>query len=646
MVRIKKWPWILLASVLSIALWTFISINTHIFVSDDKFDYFMYYTSYVLSVGVWVLTALEFKMSEKVFKVVSSAVFVLAPFFCMQIAMVLSREAEYSFGIYFINALFYISIMALLFAATRSMRWSAIVTVILAFAFNLSSYIVNILRGTPLIPGDFLAVGTAAQVAENYTFKMEYPIVVATVIASLAVAMAAKFSFKLKFKYKNIIVPVSGVLTAAVFFGSLAFVDYSYVDMDVFDQYHANNTHGTIYSFYINVRKMMLKRPEGYTEEEVLKLLSASETEEQEIKKKPNIIVIMNESFADLKVIGDFKTNEDYMPFFKSLSKNTVKGELLVSPFGGYTCNTEFEFLTGLSMGLLPPGTTPYLQYASKPFSFALPAHLSELGYKTAAIHPYLGRCWNRNKVYDLLGFDEFVSLDNGFDEFVTEDNWEYVRNYISDRTSYRAVINMLNDKKQDERMFIFNVTMQNHGGYTYESADFPTITISDMEGHYKETEQYLSLIKESDNALRELAEYLKSYSEPTMVVFFGDHQPAVEQEFFEELYGKPLSKLSHEELQQRYKVPFLIWTNYDIPSETDVHSSVNYLSDILLDTAGLPKTEVGNFTSSIRAEIPQINVMGHYDAGGVWNRNEAAASEQIKNYAKVEYYMLTRKDR
>lgn len=645
MVSIKKWYWIVLGSVFAIALWTFISVNTHIFISDDGFDYFLYYTSYILAVGVWVLTAVEFKLSDKVFKGISIAVFALAPFFCMQIAMVLSGEAEYSFGIYFVNLMFYVSIMAVALAISRSMRFSAIFTVVLGFAFNLTSYIVNILRGTPLIPSDFLAMGTAAQVAENYKFEMQYPIVVATVITALVIAMIAKFSFKPEFRFKNIILPSGGAAVALVFFITLSCIDYSYVDMDVFDQYHANNTHGTVYSFYINVRKMMLSRPEGYSDDNAKNILSASKVQ-KEAEEKPNIIVIMNESLADLNVIGNFKTNEDYMPFIRSLKKNTIKGELLVSPFGGYTCNTEFEFLTGLSMGLLPPGSTPYLQYVSKPFSFALPAHLSELGYKTAAIHPYLGRCWNRNKVYDLIGFDEFVSLDNGLDKYVDENDWEYVRNYISDRTSYRAVLNMLENKKQNDRMFIFNVTMQNHGGYTYESAEFPTITISDMQGQYKETEQYLSLVKESDNAFRELAEYLKSYAEPTIVLMFGDHQPAIEQEFFEELYGKSLSKLSLEELQKRYKVPFIVWANYDIPSDNDVRTSTNYLSDILLDAANLPKSEVGDFISSIRAEIPQINAMGHYDSNGIWNRNDTSNSEELMDYAQIEYYMLTNKDK
>lgn len=186
---------------------------------------------------------------------------------------------------------------------------------------------------------------------------------------------------------------------------------------------------------------MILHKPDGYNEEEAKSLLAANKNEETaETQDNPNIIVIMNESFADLKTVGDFETNEDYMPFVNDMSKNTIKGQLLVSPFGGYTCNTEFEFLTGLSMGLLPNGSTPYLQYASKPYDFALPSYLSEKGYKTVALHPYLGRCWNRQKIYDLMGFDEFISIDN-FDKLIPEDEWEYIRYYISDRTSYKGII-------------------------------------------------------------------------------------------------------------------------------------------------------------------------------------------------------------
>lgn len=643
MIKFKKWPWILVGTVAALALWTFISVNTALFSNDGTFDYSQYYTSYVLVIGIWGLITVDFTISDKLQKVIAVCIYALTPFICMQMAMILSGAAEYSFKIYFANIMFYYAILALMTAITRSIRWSSILTVLIAFTFNIASFVVNIFRGTPLIPGDFLAIGTAVQVVENYTFEMRYPIIAATVIAVFAIALASRFFVKISFKRSKIIIPAAGLSFVLVFFSILGCIDYTESDMDVFDQYHANNTHGTLYSFYINVRKMMLDKPEGY-DEETAKALLKNDVNETMPEEKPNIIVIMNESFSDLSAVGDFSTNIEYMPFINDLERNTVKGELLVSPFGGYTCNTEFEFLTGLSMGLLPNGSTPYLQYASKKYPTSLPEYLSENGYRTVAFHPYLARCWNRQKVYGLMGFDEFISQEN-MSQYISEDEWEYIRYYISDRTSYNLIMKKLEEKEPEERLFLFNVTMQNHGGYQYEGSEFPTVTISDMNGYYKETEQYLSLIRESDKAFKELVENVRNFDEPTIILMFGDHQPAVEQEFYEELYGKKLDTLSVEELQRRYKVPFVIWANYDIESKTDVATSTNYLSNILLDTAGIPKSNFGNFTQKVSEEIPRINGMGYFDNDGMWHTNDTDNNEILRDYDYLEYYMMTYKE-
>lgn len=392
---------------------------------------------------------------------------------------------------------------------------------------------------------------------------------------------------------------------------------------------------------------MMLNKPDNYQEETADRLLKTEETDNNvsDLQTMPNVIAIMNESFADLRVVGDFKTEEEYMPFIKNLEENTVKGNLLVSPFGGNTCNTEFEFLTGLSMGMLPSGSTPYLQYVTKKYPLSLPAHMSDLGYSTVAVHPYYGRCWNRQKVYSLFGFDNFITMEN-LNDYVDENEWEYVRNYLSDDTSYKAIISQLESKQDEDRLFVFNVTIQNHGGYNYEETTFEGVKITNLNGTYTEAEQYLALIKKSDEAFESLINYLKNYEEPTIVVMFGDHQPAVEEEFFEELYGTQLSKVDIEDLQTRYTIPFVMWANYDIESRSDVHTSPNYLSNLLLDTAGIPKNELGMFTEGISETIPQINFMGHYDSNGVWSSNDLNESQELKDYKDVEYYLLTRKER
>ncbi len=647
MIKLAKIPRVIFASVLALAMWTFISVNTSTFVAEDEFDYFQYILSYVISVGAWAVIAFDFNIMPRFKRGIGIGLFALTPFFCMHISMILSGSAEFLMNIYFINVLFYFAVLVLFFALTQSMKWSAVITLLLSYVFNLASFVVNLLRGTPLIPSDFLAIQTAANVAENYTFTMQYQIVVVTVLTAFLTALLCVFGYKLPLTTwkRRLTAALSGLAVFLVFYIPVLNTDFSAVSMDYFDQYHANNTHGTLYSFYVNLRRMKLEKPEGYSQEETQKAIESVPADTAPIPTdKPNIIVIMNESFADLSVLGDLRTNEDFMPYYRSLEKNTIKGELLVSPFGGYTCNTEFEFLTGLSMGLLPRGSAPYLQYIrhDQPTSFA--SYMKTLGYKSVAVHPYFARCWNREKVYKYFGFDNFVSIEN-MGEYENANQFEYIRNYMSDRTSYSAVITQLEEKDDDERMFVFNVTMQNHGGYTYNNPGLDEhITIENLEGDYPEAEQYLSLIRESDKELEELLYYFENWDEPVIITMFGDHQPAVEQDFYEELMGGPISGMSGEKLQTRYRIPFIIWANYDIDEKTDIKTSPNYLSNLVLETAGLPKSKTGVILDEIKEEVPQINEMGHFTPEGKWQPNNEEKSEALKRYADMEYYILTNK--
>lgn len=637
---------ITLASVIALIIWTFISVNRTAFDGADGFEYFNYIMSYVMAAGIWALLAFKFELSKRLYKAISLGLFALTPFFDMQISILLSGQPEFGLGIYFMNVLFYLMITAAFFAIFRSMKWAGIVTSSLCFVFSLATYVVGMLRGIPLIPNDFLAIGTAANVVSSYTFEWYSPMVVSSVLFMFVITLLCKFSFKPEFKYKNLVFAGSGVAMFTVLALVFSTINYTDVEMDIFDQAHANNTHGVVFSFFLNAKASRIEKPENYSAEEVEAELKLQDTDYAMAEKKPDILVIMNESFADMRVLGNLETNEEFMPFIKSMKKDTVKGELLVSPFGGYTCNSEFEFLTGMSMGLLPSGSAPYLQYVQMNYPFSVPNHFKKLGYRTIALHPYYANGWNRDKVYTLMGFDDFISMDN-MGDYQNEKEFEYIRGYMSDRTSYSAVINQLENKKPGENVFLFNVTMQNHGGYSGQYKDFePDIEITNLNYTYKEAEQYLSLIRESDRSFEELIYYLSNRAEPTIVLMFGDHQPAVEKGFFEELMGKTLDELTDEEMQARYRVPFIIWANFDIDDESYIKTSTNYLSNILMETAGLPKSEVNMFLDGVREEIPQINAMGHYDVDGIWYENNTSLNENLNKYRNLEYYMLKQKNK
>lgn len=633
-------------SVICIVLWIFISINIDVFGTSDGFEWFSCIMSYVCVALVGICGGYDFEFSHRTRKIIAVFMIFLVPFFDMQISLIFSGIPEFSIFIYLINVLFYAVITAIVFAISGSIRISGITSVTIAYLFNLSSYVVKVMRGTPLVPGDMLAIGTAAQVAGNYSFEISYEFVYATVVLVLVISLIVFYSERLDFKVRQrIIASVTSAVFSAAFVVVMFNIDATNLYIDTFDQIHANNTYGVAYSFFINYRKMELVKPDNYLARYVEEELLAETDDSLPPENMPDVIAIMNESFSDLNINNSLDTDISYMPFYNSLNKNVIKGQLLVTPFGGGTCNTEYEFLTGMSMATLPSGSMPYLQYIRQDYPMSVVKHFSKLGYKTVAFHPFAKQAWNRDKVYDYLGFDSYVSEEN-MDSYLDRENYRYIRNYLSDETDYEILENILNSKNPDEKMFIFNITIQNHGGYNFDEEDYEKVHITNMKGENPEAEQYLSLIKESDKAFEQLIKRFEKSDEPVVILMFGDHQPGLETAFYSELLGSSPETMQTEDLQKRYIVPFVIWANYDIEGAHDVFTSPQYLSNYLLKAAGLPYSRVNMFLEKTQTEIKAINDMGYYDKYDIWKENNVGENEALKAYEDVNYYMLMQKNK
>ena len=367
----------------------------------------------------------------------------------------------------------------------------------------------------------------------------------------------------------------------------------------------------------------------------------AVSTDETEIAlaatpENPNIIAIMNESYADLSILGDFKTSIPYMSFYQSLIPDTIHGNLSVSVLGGGTCNSEFEFLTGLTTAFLPSGVMVYQQYINDPLD-SIATILKQQGYKTVAFHPGKPDSWRRDKIYPLLGFDTFLT------EKDMEDPTYMREAYVTDSSNYQEVIKLF-EEKGDSKLFLFNVTIQNHGGYQLNTVDIPKwVSLRGGIGRYPETEQYLSIMHASDQALKELITYFEGVDEPTMIVFFGDHQPSVESEFIEKLLGQPLDTLDMETVQKRYQVPFFIWANYDIEPAYYENISANYLSTLALETAGVELPAYNQYLARLQPSLPMINALGYADAAGQYHyfSEETPETELLEQYKVVQYNYL-----
>lgn len=554
------------------------------------------------------------------------------------------------------NVVLFELVAGIVFCFTGSLRVAYRVEAVIAMIFGIANAYVVRFRTNPIVPWDVFSWKTAVSVADNYDFMPDARMVVATIffIAFIVVCQFVRVDFRRFTIWKRLIPGVALLAALAVFSNVLqqeSFQNSHRLYNKLFTPVYMTGVDGIPVTFVMNLAYMSIDKPDNYQAEEAAELLKEYETTKEPLGKDevseesireqettdgelPNIIVVMNESFSDLSVLGDLETNRDYMPFLHSLqqgAENTVTGMLNVSVCGGNTANSEFEFLTGNTMAFLPQGSVPYQQYINGERE-TLASHLKNLGYQTVAAHPYNATGWERDTVYPWLGFSQSIFLE-GYGSA------ERVRNYVSDNACVNKIIELYENKNEGQPLFVFNVTMQNHGGYQDLYTNFTPDITAGLNNF--SLDQYLSLVELSDQALEKLISYFSTVDEKTVVVFFGDHQPSdtVACSVLAE-NGMTWNALSEEELKLRYQVPYVIWANYDIVEEQNADTSANYLGAEVLARAGVPTYGYQNFLLELEKEYPVISAVRTVQADGKENPT-AEENEKMKTYRKLQYYEL-----
>lgn len=493
------------------------------------------------------------------------------------------------------------------------------------FAVTMLDYQVYSFRGTEILPGEIYAIRTAVGVAGHYHPQITIYIVIAVLLLILyLITLHILVKFRKGFFWRGI--------SAVVLIGAVgAFILF----IDNVPLLSFGNEGMRLNSFPVNFCRLVygssVETPEGYSAE-IIRELEETYCSESDIQKRPVIIAIMNESFADLNLIGDLPIEEDVLPFFHSLQENTIKGWAQVPTFGAGTANTEWEFLTGHSMRFLPSGATPYSNNALTDSYTSIVSNLKNMGYHCIAMHPYYEYGYARNTVYPRMGFDEMLFLQD-----YPQKN--LIREYVSDQEMYEEVIRQYEAHTDNSPLFIFGVTMQNHGGYEYEGDNYTqSVTLQNMSKQYPKAEQYLSLVKESDAALAYLIQYFQNVDEEVVIAFFGDHLPYIEQEFYEEIAcGKP-----EEQLQlDLYTVPFFVWANYEIEEQTVDGTSVNYLTNYIYDVAQIPKPGYNLFLAQLQAHVPILNVKMAYSQEKKQYVGYQELSEEEAELMKQYHYLV-----
>ncbi len=546
------------------------------------------------------------------------------------------RILDFSINKIMANLIIISILVLIIFAITNSFKGAIIGINMISVVFGLVYYYVIKFRGTAVLAVDIFSATTAANVAGNYNYRMSYRCYLFVILTYVLSIYVLKLDRHNLFNGKKRLISVGIAILAAVCGFSL-FIQSSRFDdslkIKMFKPQESYRKYGDYLTFTHSIRYIKGHKPEGYSEDKV-EQISAQYPGIKGNGKKPNIIMIMNEALADFSSISDIETNEDYMPFIHGLTENTVKGDLFVSIFGGGTSKTEYEALTSNSMAFMPKGSTPYVTYISRKTS-SLATTLRAQGYGgMVAMHPYKGSGYKRNKVYPLLGFDKFYDLP----EF---NNAKVIRNHVSDEGNFDKIIEVYeqNRKKDKKPFFLFDVTMQNHSSYD-RKWDNLSDDISTIKDYGDDVNIYLNLVKASDDAFKKLVEYFSNVDEPTMIIMFGDHQPKLNNHFYENV-EKGFSLGDEYKMFEKYNTPFVIWANYDIEEQTDVKISANYMGTMVDELAGNSMSGYQQMVNEIRKDIPIITAGGYIGADGKYYHTFDKSSpyyDKIMDYCYSEY--------
>ena len=508
--------------------------------------------------------------------------------------------------------------------------------------FSIANYCVGIFRnGNAIMPSDIPALKTAMNVSSNY--KIELPInsfkwiSLAIICCVVTVCVCRMIENRMKIKTRICLGGLILVLTLSGYMGIDFKNGYYKINLDYWEISNSYYKYGIPVTFLTLCQNTKVKKPENYKKESVIEVYNTyddNNNREQNITddKRPTVIAIMNESWSDLNIIHDFESNPDYMPFWHSFDTPVMKGDLLVSVHGSSTCNTEFEFLTGASMRNLPRWSYPYQQYSLKTLP-SLAREFKNNGYDTVAILPGKPENWNRKNALLNLGFDRFIDKNDFIDP-------EYIGYFISDKSCYDKIIEEFKNKEKEK--FIFAVTIQNHGGYN--SSRFNNdemVQLGSELNTYTDAREYLTLIQKADQALESLFTYFEKIDEPVIICIFGDHQPYLDEEFYEKLYGHSLKELSSEEEEKRYMTPYLIWSNYDTGIQKErKNTSANFLGTLLLNASGILENPFYEYIYSMQQEITEMNRDYYRTKDGVLHKSDED-DEWLKEYQDMQYYEM-----
>lgn len=469
-----------------------------------------------------------------------------------------------TFGFFLFNLLILTAFYSISLFFNRRIFVMTLVTVVW-LALGVTNFVLRGMRDNALEAIDFQIIRTGLGIVTIYLSIFELVLYIGLVLAAIGLLVLLFIKCpKIRPKYSYALL----ILICCLLMLSL--VGFAIIKPSVErDEMTADNV-GFPYFFLCSVFDRGIDRPNGYSENTVEEILNnLSEKPSTSNPQTPNVIFVQLESFFDVNRIEEVEFSENPIPNFTALSKSNGSGLFTVKSIGSGTANTEFEVLSGLDLEFFGVGEYPYTSVLGDLCCETIAYDLAELGYSSHAMHNHTATFYDRYKVYANLGFDCFTPLEHMKNVEYNSIGWE------KDKILTEYIFKSLNSAK--ERDFVFAVSVQGHGKYPDIPIDEnPKIRVSGIEDkRVSELEYYVNQLYEMDLFIGELYNAVMNYDEDTVLVFYGDHLPALE--------------IAADELENKnlYQTDYVILSNFGFYTE-DRDISAYELFPLILNNLGI----------------------------------------------------------
>ncbi|MBO8156100.1 MAG: LTA synthase family protein [Bacillaceae bacterium] len=264
------------------------------------------------------------------------------------------------------------------------------------------------------------------------------------------------------------------------------------------------------------------------------------------IAKGKNIIYISAESVQSF-VLNKTINGQEITPFLNDLMEDSYYFENFYHQTNlGKT--SDSEFLVETSLYPLPNSavffTHPQNEYR------AVPEIIGEEGYYSAVFHANNKSFWNRDVMYESLGYDHFFSEAQ---YNVNEENsigWG-----LNDKSFFEQSIKYL--QSIPKPFYVKFITLTNH--FPFELPE-KYASIDQFDSNSRTLNQYFPTVRYTDEAIQHFFELLKQSGlyEESIIIIYGDHYGISEyhNKAMGEFLGKEITPYDHIQLQ---RVPLMI---------------------------------------------------------------------------------------